>query len=127
MSKKGYLSRITRFIVPTFFSLIIQFGIAGGISWYLYGLNLQDFSKVLPNVSFGTIVFGLLFAFNYGTSASKIGDPLSASTLGRSNIWKTVLGQSDNDLGLKLFGRSVVVSGIIALAVLQFVIPNISN
>ena len=125
MSKKGYLSRITRFIVPTFFSLIIQFGIAGGISWYLYGLNLQDFSKVLPNVSFGTIVFGLLFAFNIGSTGSKIGDPISASRLSGARIFSILLRNSENDQGLKGFGRSLMVSGILALAVFQFGIPLI--
>ena len=127
MGKRGNFSSITRFVVITLFFLIIQFVITGGISWYLYGLNFQNFSKVLPNVSFGSIVFGFIFSFSSSTTAPKLGDPQAFAKLATGNFLNAFLRDSKNDFSLKLFGRSVVVSGIIALAIYQFVLQNIPN
>ena len=124
MSKLSLTAKLT---ASTSTFTLIQLVLTGGLSWFLYGLTLQSFSKVLPNVSFGAIGLGLLFAFDYGTSSSRIGDPVSGSKLASTKLWSNLVGKSDNDFGLQLFGRTVIVSSLIALAIYQFVIPLLSS
>lgn len=118
---------VTRFTATTFAFTAIQIALTCGLSRYLHGLTLQTFSKVLPNVGFGTIALGFLFAFNYGTSSSRIGGPDLDSKMAGIKLRNTLFSESDNDFGIQQFGRTLIVSGLIALAIYQFVIPLLSS